>query len=99
MRLDTPVYFQAVKDTFDASTGNYTESVEYEVLRYASVTTSGVRTLNLVYGAIKEGVLTIRLQNAYNAPFDRIRIGEKLYKVDFERTLRTKHIFVVSEVQ
>ena len=55
--------------------------------------------MNLIYGAFKQGVKTIRLQNHYNEPFDRIRIGDAVYRVDFERKLRTKHVFVVSEVQ
>lgn len=42
---------------------------------------------------------TVRLQMHYKKTFDRIRIGDTLYKVDFERKLRTKHVFVVSEVQ
>ena len=99
MRLDTPVYFQTVKAEYDAATGDYVESVESEVLRYASVTSSGVNTLNLVYGSIKQGALTIRLQNYYDDSFDRIKVDGKLYKVDFSRKYRTKHIFVVSEVQ
>lgn len=99
MRLDTPVYFQTVKAEYDAVTGDYIESVESEVLRYASVTSSGVNTLNLVYGSIKQGALTIRLQSYYDGSFDRIKVDGKLYKVDFSRKYRTKHIFVVSEVQ
>nr|DAE07512.1 MAG TPA: hypothetical protein [Siphoviridae sp. ct0zh2]DAZ22451.1 MAG TPA: hypothetical protein [Caudoviricetes sp.] len=55
--------------------------------------------MNLVYGSIKQGSKTVRLQTQYRKPFDRIRIGEILYRVDFERKLRTKHVFVVSEVQ
>nr|DAJ09308.1 MAG TPA: hypothetical protein [Caudoviricetes sp.]DAQ66546.1 MAG TPA: hypothetical protein [Caudoviricetes sp.]DAZ02743.1 MAG TPA: hypothetical protein [Caudoviricetes sp.]DAZ77738.1 MAG TPA: hypothetical protein [Caudoviricetes sp.] len=55
--------------------------------------------MNLVYGSIKQGSKTVRLQMHYKKPFDRIRIGNALYRVDFERKLRTKHVFVVSEVQ
>nr|DAF28441.1 MAG TPA: ASCH domain protein [Caudoviricetes sp.]DAJ14583.1 MAG TPA: ASCH domain protein [Siphoviridae sp. ctdzB12] len=55
--------------------------------------------MNLVYGAIKQGSKTVRLQMHYKKPFDLIRIGNVLYRVDFERKLRTKHVFVVSEVQ
>ena len=52
----------------------------------------------LVYSDIKEGSLTIHLQNHYNQPFDRIRIDNKVYGVDFSRKLRTKQIYFVSEV-
>lgn len=42
--------------------------------------------------------LTIHLQNHYDRPFDRIRVGNKTYGVDFSRKLRTKQVYVVSEV-
>ena len=99
MRLDTPVYFQRVSETYDPTTGNYTEEITAVAKRYASVTDSGVNTLRLIYGEIRQGSKTVRLQSAYDEPFDRIKIGEKLYKVDFSRKYRTTHVFVVSEVQ
>ena len=43
--------------------------------------------------------MTVRLQNRYDEPFDRIRIGEKVYQVDMARPLRVKETFVVSEAQ
>lgn len=100
MRYDTPIYFQTVKKgEYDPDTGNYAEDTVTEDKAFASVTDSRAETLNLVYGQIKQGCFTIRLQNIYRKPFDRIRIGEKAYKVDFSRELKLKHIFVVSEVQ
>lgn len=100
MRYDTPIYFQTVKKgEYDPETGNYAEDTVTEDEVFASVTNSTTETLNLVYGSIKQGSYTVRLQNIYRKPFDRIRIGEKTYKVDFSRKLKLKHIFVVSEVQ
>lgn len=100
MRYDTPIYFQTVKEgEYDPNTGNYAEDTVTEDEVFASVTNSTTATLNLVYGEIKQGSYTVRLQNIYRKPFDRIRIGEKLYRVDFSRKLKLKHIFVVSEVQ
>ena len=99
MRFDTPVFFQRTKTEFDASTGDYGISVVEEEKRFASVTASSVETLNLVYGELKQGSLTVRLQNHYSKPFDRIRIGEKVYRVDSARPLRIKYTLVVSEVQ
>ena len=98
MRFDTPVYFQRIKTEYDASTGNHEISVLSEEKRFASVTASSIETLNLVYGELKQGSLTVRLQNHYSAPFDRIRIGEKVYRVDSARPLRIKFTLVVSEV-
>lgn len=100
MRFDTPIYFQHItKGAYDASTGDYGEDTIAEVMCRASVTDSTAQTLTLVYGGIKQGSLTVRLQNHYNEPFNSIRIGGKSYRVDAERKLRVKHVFVVSEVQ
>lgn len=84
---------------YDESTGDYEEDKITEEKKHASVTDTGTDTMNLVYGAIKQGSKTVRLQMHYKKPFDLIRIGNVLYRVDFERKLRTKHVFVVSEVQ
>jgi hypothetical protein len=100
MRFDKPIYFQrTTPGEYDATTGDYGADTVKETHRFADVTDSGVETLKLIYGELKQGVKTIRLLNHYNEPFDHIRIGNKTYKVDFERKLRTKHVFVAHEVQ
>lgn len=100
MRYDTPVYFQQVTSgEYDPKTGNYADDTVKETLRYASVMNTGESLLRLVYDGPKQGSLTIQIQNHYTEPFDRIRVGEKIYRVDDSRKLRTKHTFVVSEVQ
>lgn len=97
MRYDTPVYFQRVNaGAYDPNTGNYGADAVKEERRDASVTDATTAQLSLIYGGIKQGSLVIRLQRGYKMPFDRIRVGDKLYKVDFARYLKT---FVVSEVQ
>ena len=100
MRFDTPIYFQRIEPgEYDPSTGNYGPDVPIEDKRFASVTCSTVETLNLVYGELKQGCFTVRLQTHYDKPFERIRIGEKRYRVDSARKLRSKHTFIISEVQ
>ncbi|MEF2640575.1 MAG: hypothetical protein UIT84_11185 [Lachnospiraceae bacterium] len=100
MRYDTPVYFQKVTPgEYDPDTGNYGDDIVKETLRYASVMNTGEEKLRLVYDGPKQGSLTVQIQNHYEEPFDRIRVGNRLYVVDFSRELRTKHIFIVSEVQ
>lgn len=100
MRFDTPVYFQRnQKAVYNPTTGNYDEQPPLEEMRYASVTDTGDDTLHLIFGEIKQGAKTVRLQNHYDKPFDQIKIGEKVYKVNRARRLRFKHIFIVSEVQ
>ena len=97
MRYDTPIFFQRVKvGEYDPKTGNYGADELTEEKRYASVTDATTAQLTLVYGGIKQGALVIRLQRGYKIPFDRIRVGDKLYKVDFARYLKT---FIVSGVQ
>lgn len=100
MRYDTPIYFQLVNvGKIDPTTGDYDNTVKESGPIWADVTDTGTETLNIIYGAFKQGVKTIRLQNHYNEPFDKIRIGEAVYRVDFERKLRTKHNFVASVVK
>ncbi|WP_239462925.1 hypothetical protein [Faecalicoccus pleomorphus] len=55
--------------------------------------------LKLIYGDIRQGSLTVVIQNHYDQPFDNIRIGDKVYRVDRTRRLRVKQSFVISEVQ
>ena len=98
MRFDKEIFFERITSDFDENTGNYTESVT-ETKQYASVTDSGTQTMLLVYGKIKQGSLTIRLQNHYSEPFDRIRIGNKHYSVDMTRKFCRMQVLVVSEVQ
>ena len=97
MRYDTPVFFQSVQPgELNTETHNYGEDIITEEKRYASVTDTGAQQLQLIYGTIKQGSLTIRLQQPYTKPFDRVRVGNTIYRVDFSR--RGKN-FVVSEVQ
>lgn len=100
MRFETPIYFQRIKPgEYDQTTGDYAPDTVAETKCYASVTNSGTETLQIVYGELKQGSLTVRLQNHYTEPFDSIRIGDNQYRVDLARKLRTKHVFVISEVQ
>lgn len=100
MRFAKPVYFQKhTAGTYNEETGNYDGATVEETKLYASVTCSGAETMNLIYGEIRQESLTIRLLTHYDEPFDRIRVDDKVYRVDMQRRLRDKHVFVVSEVQ
>lgn len=100
MRFDTPVYFQTIKaGEYDASTGDHGEDIITEEMRMANVTETGIETLNIIYGEIRQGVKTVRLQSHYDKPFDRVKIGKKVYRVDRARPLRLKYTLIVSEVQ
>ena len=98
MRYDKAIFFQRITSgEYNASSGDYGPDEISEVKRYADVTNAGAETLNLIYGEIRLGCLTVRLQSHYNEPFDRIRIGSKFYRADFSRKLRKGHVFVVRE--
>lgn len=100
MRYDKIIYFQKVlPGEYDANTGDYGEDSVEETRKYASIMDTGTETMNVVYGTLKQGSKTIQLLRPYIKPFDFIRIGSRRYRVDFEREVSTKQIFVVSEVQ
>lgn len=100
MRFDKPIYFQRITSgEYDPNTANYKPDFVKETKRFANISTTGVETLNLIFGEIKQGALTIRIQGHYNEPFDRIRIGDKTYRVDHSRKLERLQTFIVSEVQ
>ena len=99
MRYDVPIYFQHITSgAFDPNTGDYGNDTIVETLRHASVMDARTETMRLIYGEVRQGSRIIHLQNHYTEPFDRIRIGEKVYAVDLRRMLRVKETFVVSEV-
>lgn len=101
MRFDTPIYFlRDGQAAYDPETGNYEEQLLSEDKKFANVTDSKEETMQLIYGSLKQGCLTIRLLRCYEKAFDRIRVGEKEYHVDWSRKFKTgKHVLVVSEVQ
>ena len=92
MRFNTPVYFCKV------TPGAYGADSVAETLRWADITDSSDRTVQLMYGALREGNLTVRLQRPYDSEFDYIKIGEKKYQPDKKRSALTKQAFIVSEV-
>lgn len=99
MRYDTPIYFQLIRQgIYDPKTGDYADSDLVETKVYADVTDTSTDTKQILYGDIKRNSKVIRLQQHYTKTYNRIRIDEKQYIVDFERKLRTKQILVVSEV-
>ena len=100
MRYDTAIYFQQItQGAYNRNTGDYGAETVKESRQYASVMDTSAVMLQIVYGKVKQGSLTIQIQEHYNQPFEWIRIGNKRYQVDSVKTLRSKQIFVVSEVQ
>lgn len=99
MRYDKEVYFQKIIcGEYDPDKGEAPKDIVEEEKRDANVTSAGIKTMMHVYGEIRKGSCVVRLQNKYEEPFDRIRIGNMLYKVDSELPLRTKQAFLISDV-
>lgn len=100
MRYDKTVYFQRPGSrTYNPETGNYERGAPIETERLASVMDTQTETMILVYGEIRQGSKMVHIQNRYDGPLERVRIGSKIYRVDFKRELGEKQSFVLSEVQ
>lgn len=110
MRCDTQIYFVTdeektlVVNPEADNYGDYEVGEPAEVRRYADVTDTQTKTQQLVYGALREGSKTVRLNGQYREPFDHIRIvdrdtgGSALYDVDAKRILRRRSTFICHEV-
>jgi len=100
MRYDTPIYFQRIYEgQYDPETGDYGTPQVEETCRHASVMDTGVQTMMLVFGEIRQDSKTVHLQVPYTGTFDAIRIGDRPYRVAMRRTLRQKETFVLREMQ
>lgn len=100
MRYDRKIeLIRADPGTFNPLTGNYEGGSETRTPLFASIMDTRAETVQLVYGSLKQGSLTIQLQNHIRIPFDWIDVDGRRYKADFRRKLRTKETLVVSEVQ
>lgn len=100
MRFSTPIYFQkATSGAYNPLTGDYDADTVEETEVHANVNDTGMTTMNIVYGAIKQGSLTARIQGRYEKPFDHIRIGDRRYRVDNVIKLTKLEAYILSEVQ
>lgn len=98
MRFDTPVTFKKVESTYNAETGNYTDTVISSKVIYASVDATTERLMTLVYGGARQDSITARFQNHVNADYTDIEVNGKAYKVDYIAPKRVKEVFVLSRV-
>lgn len=101
MRFDTPIWFvRNGAEQYNPETGDYEADGDPEKeLELASVNDTKAETMVLIYGKIRQGSLTVRIQGQHAGPFDYIEIDGKKYSVDQVRQLRTKTTYFVSEVQ
>ena len=100
MRYDRTIYLcRRGIETYDDATGDYIESEPSCVKRRATIMDTRKDTMQLVYGEIRQGSLTVHIQNHYHCAIDYMMIDGIKYRIDYQRKLRTKHTYVVSEVQ
>ena len=100
MRYDTEIYIRTVTPgQYDPSTGDYADDVVAEEKKYATVMDTRTETLRLLFGEIRQGCLTVSLQGHLPVRPSSIRIGDKIYSVEWSRKLRIKEAFIVQEVQ
>lgn len=99
MRYSEPIWFVKQSKAYDPTTGDYTEATPVRSVVYGSIINTSIETMHLVYGAIRQGSLTIQLQNHYTQPFDYIECRDKRYQVDSRDPKAVKDVMVISEVQ
>ena len=98
MRYSVPVYF--VKETepvYDYETGDYVDGEPIKDEKWANVSDAGTERMQLIYGALKQGAITVRIQGKYDEAFDYIEVEGKKYNVDAFRTFRNNQAFNLSE--
>ena len=97
MRYDKKIYFvEEGKDVYDYETGDYVTGEPLKVEVWANVSDTGTERMQLVYGALKQGAVTVRIQGEYEETFDYIEVDDKKYNVDAFRTFRNDQAFNLS---
>ena len=98
MRYSVPIYF--VKETepvYDYETGDYVDGEPIKHEAWANVSDTGTERMQLIYGALKQGAVTVRIRGKYEKEFDYILVDDKKYNVDAFRTFRNDQAFNLSE--
>ena len=97
MRYDKKVYFVTEGDEYNYDTGDYelVELVKDEA--WANVSDTGTERMQLIYGALKQGAITVRIVGKYDKEFDYVQVGNKKYNADAFRTFRNDQSFNLSE--
>ena len=98
VRYDKQIFF--VKETepvYDYDTGDYVDGEPIKHEAWANVSDTGTERMQLIYGALKQGAITVRIQGKYDEVFDYIQVDGKKYKVDAFRTFRNDQAFNLSE--
>ena len=98
MRYDKQIFF--VKETepvYDYDTGDYVDGEPIKDEAWANVSDTGTERMQLIYGALKQGAITVRIREKYEKEFDYILVDDKKYNVDAFKTFRNDQAFNLSE--
>ena len=98
MRYDKRIYFvKEREDEYDYDTGDYVTGEPLKVEVWANVSDTGTERMQLIYGNLKQGAITVRIVGKYDEEFDYIEVEDKKYNVDAFRTFRNDQAFNLSE--
>lgn len=100
MRYDEKVLILTrIEGSYDEKTGNYAEDTYEEKEVFGAVSNTTDSMMQIVYGQLNQGSITIHLQNHYKKPFDLVEVRGKRYKVDNRTLYKVKEMMVLSEVK
>ena len=98
MRYDQRIYFvKEGEDEYDYATGDYVTGEPLKDEVWANISDTGTERMRLIYGALKQGAITVRIQGKYDETFDYVEVDDKKYNVDAFRTFRNDQSFNLSE--
>lgn len=102
MRYDRKVWLvDEAEPEYDETTGDYADGAIERYYRDANVSDTGTEVMNMLYGKIKQGALTVRVQNGVESPYQYIEVdtvGNK-YRIDRVKRHRNELVLFVSESQ
>src|SRR5699024_6448142 len=98
MRYSVPIYFvMETEPVYDYETGDYIDGQPIKDEMWANVSDTGTERMQLIYGNLKQGAITVRIVGKYDKEFDYIEVEGKKYNVDAFRTFRNDQAFNLSE--
>ena len=98
VRYDKQIFFvKEGEEVYDYDTGDYVTSEPIKHEAWANVSDTGTERMQLIYGALKQGAITVRIRGKYEKEFDYILVDDKKYNVDAFRTFRNDQAFNLSE--
>ena len=98
MRYDKQIFFvKEGEEVYDYETGDYVTTEPIKDEAWANVSDTGTERMQLIYGALKQGAITVRIVGEYDESFDYIEVDDKKYNVDAFKTFRNDQAFNLSE--